>query len=171
MTLSAVAGARVAQKRAEQFRPVLRYDPALLGAVLLLVMFGVVMVYSASAVDAGACCADPLCFLTRQAAGALIGLAALLLTMKVGYRRLEALAVPLLLVSLALLVCVHLPGFGHSAGGATRWLRLGSMTFQPSELAKISLVLWLARSLAREQERVGFFSVGFLPHLVMLAVF
>ena len=91
--------------------------------------------------------------------------------MKVGYRRLEALAVPLVLVSLALLVCVHLPGLGHSAGGATRWLRLGSMTFQPSELAKISLVLWLARSLAKKQERMRLFSVGFLPHLVMLAVF
>ena len=171
MTLSAVAGARVAQRRAEQFRPVLRYDPALLGAVLLLVMFGVVMVYSASAVYAGARLGDPLWFLKRQAAGALIGLAALLMTMKVGYRRLEALAVPLVLVSLALLVCVHLPGLGHSAGGATRWLRLGSMTFQPSELGKISLVLWLARSLARKQERMRFFSVGFLPHLVMLAVF
>ena len=95
MTLSAVAGARVAQKRAEQFRPVLRYDPALLGAVLLLVMFGVVMVYSASAVYAGARLGDPLWFLKRQAAGALIGLAALLLTMKVGYRRLEALALAL----------------------------------------------------------------------------
>jgi cell division protein FtsW len=170
VTLSAVAGARVAQRRSEQLRPVLRYDPALLGAVLLLVMFGVVMVYSASAVYAGARLGDPLWFLKRQAAGALIGLVALLLAMKVGYRGLEPLAVPLLLVSIALLVCVHVPGLGHSAGGATRWLRLGPIAFQPSELAKIALVLWLARSLARKQERMKLFAVGFLPHLLMLAV-
>jgi cell division protein FtsW len=138
--------------------------------VLLLVMFGVVMVYSASAVYAAARLGDPLWFLKRQAAGALIGLGALLMAMKFGYRRLESLAVPLLLVSIALLICVHLPGLGHSAGGATRWLRLGPMTFQPSELVKISLVLWLARSLAKKQERMRFFSVGFLPHLIMLAV-
>jgi len=50
-------------------------------------------------------------------------------------------------------------------------MRLGSVTFQPSELAKIALVLWLARSLARKQERVRTFSVGFLPHMVMLALF
>src|SRR2546421_558468 len=110
------------------------------------------------------------CF-KRQAVGASIGLIALLAAMKFGYRRMEALALPFLFVSLALLVLMHLPGLGHSAGGARRWMRLGAVTFQPSELAKIALVLWLARSLARKQERVRTFSVGFLPHMVMLALF
>jgi cell division protein FtsW len=168
---SAVAGARVARQRSEQLRPVLRYDPLLLVAVLLLVAFGVVMVYSASAVYAGARLGDPLWFFKRQAVGALIGLVTLLAVMKLGYRRLEGLAVPLVLVSLALLALVHAPGLGHAAGGARRWIQLGPLTFQPSELAKISLVLWLARSLAKKQERIRVFSVGFLPHLIMLAVF
>jgi cell division protein FtsW len=168
---SAVAGARVARQRSEQLRPVLRYDPLLLVAVLLLLAFGVVMVYSASAVYAGARLGDPLWFFKRQAVGALIGLVTLLAVMKLGYRRLEGLAVPLVLVSLALLALVHAPGLGHAAGGARRWIQLGPLTFQPSELAKISLVLWLARSLAKKQERIRVFSVGFLPHLIMLAVF
>src|SRR5438552_18390211 len=129
MTVSAVAGARVAQKRAEQFRPVLRYDPALLGAVLLLVMFGVVMVYSASAVYAGARLGDGLWFFKRQLAGAALGLFALLVAMRIGYRRLETLATPLLLIALVLLLLVHVPGLGLAAGGARRWPRLGPVQF------------------------------------------
>ncbi len=170
MSASAAVGARVARQRSEQLRPGLRYDPLLLGAVLIPLMFGVVMVYSASAVYDGARLGDTTWFFKRQAIGASIGLIALLGAMKLGYRRMEALALPLLFVSLALLVLMHLPGLGHSAGGARRWMRLGSVTFQPSELAKIALVLWLARSLARKQERVRTFSVGFLPHMVMLAL-
>jgi len=131
----------------------------------------VVMVYSASAVYAGARLGDGLWFFKRQALGAGIGLLALLAVIKLGYRRLEPLAVPLVLVSVALLVLVHVPGLGHAAGGARRWITLGALTFQPSEIAKLALVLWLARSLSRKQERIRVFSVGFLPHLVMLAAF
>jgi cell division protein FtsW len=171
MTATAVAGARVLRQRSEQLRPGLRYDPILFGAVLLLLTFGVVMVYSASAVYAGARLGDAMWFFKRQAIGASIGLVALLAAMKVGYRRLETLALPLVFVSIALLVLLHVPGLGHTAGGARRWMRIGGITFQPSELAKIALVLWLARSLAKKQERMRLFSVGFLPHLVMLAVF
>ena len=171
MSASAVAGARVARHRAESLRPGLRYDPVLLGAVLALLTFGVVLVYSASAVYASARLGDGVWFFKRQAAGAVAGLCALLATMKIGYRRLEPLAVPLALIALALLVAVHVPGLGHAAGGARRWIHLGPITFQPSEIAKIALVLWLARSLSRKQERIRVFSVGFLPHLVMLGVF
>ena len=168
---SPVAGARVSQRRSESMRPVFRYDPVLLCAVLLLTAFGVVMVYSASAVYAGARLGDGLWFFKRQALGAGLGIAALLLAMKIGYRRLEALAVPLLVLSLGLLVLVRVPGLGHAAGGAQRWMRLGPITFQPSEIAKLSLILWLARSLAKKQDRIRLFSVGFLPHLFMLGLF
>ena len=171
MSFSAAAGARVQRLRSEQLRPGLRYDPVLLAAVLILVTFGVVMVYSASAVYAGARLGDAMWFFKRQAIGAALGLGALLLAMKLGYRRLEPLAVPLLLVSIALLLLMHFPGLGHTAGGARRWIRIAGLTFQPSEVAKIALVLWLARSLARKQERIRLFSVGFLPHVIMLALF
>jgi len=170
MSFSAAAGARVQRLRSEQLRPGLRYDPVLLAAVLILVTFGVVMVYSASAVYAGARLGDATWFFKRQALGAFLGLVALLSAMKLGYRRLEPLAVPLLLVSIALLLLMHVPGLGHTAGGARRWIRIAGITFQPSEVAKIALVLWLARSLARKQERIRLFSVGFLPHVIMLAL-
>jgi cell division protein FtsW len=160
----------VAAARGEQ-RLALRYDPWLLGAALVLAMFGVVMVYSASAVYASARLGDGLWFFKRQALGAAAGLAALLLAMKLGYRRIEKLAVPLLLLSLVLLVLVLVPGLGVVAGGARRWLRVGSLAFQPSELAKVALVLWLSRSLARKGERVRTFSAGLLPHLFMLGLF
>jgi cell division protein FtsW len=166
---AAAAGARTERRRASQ--AALRYDPVLLFAVLLLLTLGVVMVYSASAVYAGARLGDGLWFFKRQAVGAVLGLVALLAALKIGYRRLEPLAVPFVIVSLALLVLVHFPGLGHSAGGARRWMTLGPLTFQPSEVAKIALVLWLARSLAKKQERIRVFSVGFLPHLVMLGLF
>jgi cell division protein FtsW len=170
MSGSAVAGARVMRQRSEQ-RAALRYDPVLLGAVLLLLSLGVVMVYSASAVYASARLGDGLWFFKRQALGAALGLTALLATLKLGYRRLEALAVPFLLLALLLLALVHVPGLGHAAGGARRWMQLGPVTFQPSEMAKIALVLWLSRSLARKQERMRVFSVGLLPHLFMLGLF
>jgi cell division protein FtsW len=134
-------------------------------------MLGVVMVYSASAVYAGARLGDGLWFFKRQAGAAAAGVAVVLLVMRVGYRRFELLAVPLVILSLALLVFLQFPGLGHAAGGARRWMKLGSLIFQPSEIAKISLVLWLARSLAKKQERIRLFSVGFLPHLVMLGLF
>ena len=149
----------------------LRYDPWLLGAALLLATLGVLMVYSASAVYAAARLGDGLWFCKRQGMGVLAGLCAMLLAMKIGYRRMEKFAVPLLIVSLVLLGLVFVPGLGFAAGGARRWLRAGPISFQPSELAKIALVLWLARSLAKKGERVRLFSVGFLPHLFVLGLF
>jgi cell division protein FtsW len=169
ISAAAGAGSKVARERSR--RPALRYDPVLLGAVLALTTLGVVMVYSASAVYAGARLGDGLWFVKRQLLGAALGLVALFFAMKVGYKRLEALAVPLVFLSLLLLVLVQVPGLGHAAGGARRWMRLGGFTFQPSELAKIALVLWLGRSLSRKQDRIALFSVGFLPHLVMLGAF
>jgi len=166
--VSATAAIRVPHAR-EPFRPS-RYDPLLLGATLLLTMLGIVMVYSASAVYAGARLGDGLWFFKRQVAGAALGLAALVLALRVGYRRLEKLAVPLLFVSLLSLVAVHLPGFGRAAGGARRWLAIGTLQFQPSELVKLALVLWLARSLSRKQDRIRLFSAGVLPHLIVLGI-
>ena len=171
MSLSAAAGMRVQRQRDSALRPILRYDPVLLGAVLLLLMLGVVMVYSASAVYAGARLGDGLWFFKRQAGAAAAGVAVVLLVMRVGYRRFEPLAVPLVILSLALLVLLQFPGLGHAAGGARRWMKLGSLIFQPSEIAKISLVLWLSRSLARKQDRIRVFSVGFLPHITVLGLF
>jgi cell division protein FtsW len=166
--VSASAAIRVPHVR-DAARP-FRYDPVLLGAVLVLTMLGVVMVYSASAVYAGARLGDGLWFFKRQLAGAALGLFALLVAMRIGYQRLEKLATPLLLLALLLLMLLHVPGLGRVAGGARRWLVLGPIQFQPSELVKLALVLWLARSLSRKQDRIRIFSAGLLPHLLVLGI-
>jgi cell division protein FtsW len=72
---------------------------------------------------------------------------------------------------MALLAAVHVPGIGAEAGGATRWLRLGPLTFQPSELARLILILYLAYSIDRKQAQIKVFSIGFAPHMVILAAF
>ena len=145
----------------------LGFDPWLLAAVLLLTGFGLVMVYSASAVTAAARVHDEFYFLKRQLLAAAAGVAFLALLLRVGYRRLEPVSTPLLFLVLASLVAVLLPGVGRVAGGARRWIDLGAFSFQPAEAAKVALVLYLARSLSRKKERMRIFSVGFLPHVLV----
>jgi cell division protein FtsW len=152
---------------ARRTRNVAPLDPWLLAAVLLLTGFGLVMVYSASAVTAQARVHDQFYYLKRQLVAAGVGLTLLLALLKLGYRRLEALAVPLLLAVFVALVLVLVPGIGKVAGGARRWIDLGFIRFQPAEAAKVVLVLYLARSLARKKERMRQFSIGFLPHLAV----
>jgi len=141
------------------------YDPLLLGAVLLLVGFGLVMVYSSSAITAQDKLGDSFFFLKRQATAAALGLGAMAFAMKLGYRRMARLAYPLLLLAIVLLIAVLIPHVGTVAGGATRWIRLPGVSIQPAEIAKIAWVIYLAYSLAKKREKVASFSVGFLPHL------
>jgi len=148
-------------------RPV---DVALAALVIALIGFGVVMVYSASAVQATLHYHDPQFFLKRQAIYAFIGLAIVFLISLVDYHRLYKLTYPVLGgVGVLLLLCVA--GLGHSGGGATRWLSIGPVHVQPAEMAKLALVTWLAYSLAKKAERVKTFTVGFLPHLIVAGIF
>lgn len=141
------------------------YDPLLLVAVLSLVGFGLVMVYSASAITAQDKLGDSFYFLKRQATAAGVGLLAMAVAMKLGYRRMARLAYPLLIVTIILLVLVLIPGLGTTVGGAKRWLRMPGISIQPAEIAKVSWVIYLAYSLAKKREKVKHFSIGFVPHL------
>jgi cell division protein FtsW len=143
----------------------LSYDPLLLFAVLTLVGFGLVMIYSASAITAQDKLGDSFYFLKRQAIAASVGLLAMAVTMKVGYRKMARLAYPLLIIAFILLIAVLIPGLGTVVGGARRWLRLPGVSLQPAEVAKVAWVVYLAYSLAKKQEKVKSFSIGFLPHL------
>jgi cell division protein FtsW len=145
-------------------------DPVLAAVVVALIGFGVVMVYSASAVQATVQYHDPQFFLKRQAAYAVAALLALWASSRIDYHRLYKLTYPLLaLVGILLLLCVV--GFGHSGGGAARWLSIGPVHVQPAEMAKVSLVIWLAYSLAKKADRIKTFTVGFLPHLIVAGVY
>jgi cell division protein FtsW len=145
-------------------------DRLLLWVILVLTAIGAVMVYSASAVTAAARFHDSFHFLWRQLSAIVVGLVLLVLALKVGYRRAERLAYPFLAATLVLLVLVLVPFIGHMAGGARRWINFGLFSFQPAEAAKLALVMYLAHSLAKKQEKVRSFSIGFLPHLLVAAV-
>jgi cell division protein FtsW len=114
---------------------------------LALVAFGMVMVYSATSASAAIGGGNSVYFLKRQGLFALVGLAALVLARRWNYRRLRHLAPSLLLGALFLLFFALVAG--HDVNGARRWIELGPATFQPSELAKLSLCIWTALYLAR----------------------
>ncbi|MGC4122881.1 MAG: putative lipid II flippase FtsW [Myxococcales bacterium] len=144
-----------------------RIDLVLLAAALSLCAIGMVMVYSSSAVSALSRNGDSYFFLKRQVLAFALGIAACVGVLKMGYRRLAWLAYPALLVAVALLIAVLIPGIGTTAGGARRWIRLPGFSLQPAELAKMALVVYLSYSLAKKREKVKVFSVGFLPHCMI----
>jgi cell division protein FtsW len=145
-----------------------RFDYILLVVVLALVGIGIVMVYSTTAIPAGERFHDPYYFLKRQAAYAGIGCLSLLMVMVfIPYGALKRLAYPILILSILSLIAVLIPGIGYRAGGAMRWIRIQAFSFQPSEFAKLGLIIFLAYFLAKKEERIRSFSFGFLPTVLL----
>ncbi len=144
-------------------------DPFLVGAVVLLVGLGTVLVYSASAVRADALGAGTSHFLIRHTVAVVLGLSIMSVTVRVPVDAWARLALPLLIVTAVLLVCVFVPGLGRSANGAQRWLSLGPLSIQPAEVAKLSVAVYLANVLAKKRERVSDFSAGFLPPVAIVS--
>lgn len=141
-------------------------DVQLAATLVGLMAFGVVMVYSASAVYAGNMFGNGAHFLLRQTVFASLGLVVLALFSRVRIDWLRASTYPVLLVAVLLMLAVAL-GLGRSAGGATRWIAVGPVNIQPAELAKLAMIMWLAHSLAKKAHRVRTFSIGFLPHVIV----
>ena len=133
----------------------------------VLLSAGVVMVYSASAIVAADRFGDPYFFLKNQLFWAFLGSLALWGAMRLDYRRLEKLVLPALLLAVALLVLVLVPAVGQAINGTRRWLRFGPVSFQPVELAKLALVVYLAAFVARKGEAIGDFRRGIVPPLAV----
>lgn len=114
-----------------------------------LVLFGLVMVYSASSGPAALGNANPLGFVERQAIYALVGVALLIVVSRVELERIRALA-PTLVVT-ALVLCLAVLAVGPRINGARRWIAVGPLVFQPSELAKLAVVIWTAAYLSRHR--------------------
>jgi cell division protein FtsW len=140
-------------------------DPVLLAAVLSLVAFGVVMVYSASAVYATQKFGSATYFLRRDLAWTALGLLAMAWAARTDFSVYRRYTYPLLVVSLGLLVAVL--AVGVRINGAKRWFHFGGFSFQPAELAKLALVMYLAQSLAKKAAKVRSFTVGFVPHMIV----
>lgn len=147
------------------------YDKHILFPVLLLVGIGIVMVYSASSAVALKKFGSDFFFFRKQALFAVAGISLLVLCRHIPYKFYWHLTYPLLIGSMLLLVVIHIPGVGYKAGGATRWISFAGYTFQPAELARIALIFFLAYSLSKKRENVREFSIGFFPHIFVLAIF
>lgn len=142
-------------------------DRLLLLVTLSLVGLGIVMIYSASAIRAQERFGDPTFFLKKQLVYACLGLLAMAWAMGRDLKTFQRLTPILFLGSLLLLLLVLVPHVGVRINGARRWLRLFGISFQPAELAKLTVILFLASYFARRQDRLDDFLDGFLPPLCM----
>lgn len=127
----------------------------LLGCTAILLGVGLAMVLSASSVTALTLYGSPFTVVQKQALWAAIGLPLAWVASGLPVRTYRRLAYPLLTVALLLLVLVQIPGLGRQVNGNTNWLVLGPLTLQPSELAKLALVIWGADLLARKRGRLA----------------
>ncbi|MDZ7664318.1 MAG: putative lipid II flippase FtsW [Desulfotignum sp.] len=143
----------------------------LLFPALMLCGIGIIMVYSASSAISMQTHNTLFYFLQRQIIFFGISLGVLVMAASFPHRFYNKLAYIILLAALISLTAVLIPGLGIEANGAHRWLDLGMIRFQPAEFAKLALILFLGYSLAKKQAMITDFSVGFMPHLLIFALF
>jgi len=145
-------------------------DPWLVLGIGLLLSLSLVIVFDVSYFQAKESYGDPLYFFRKHLIAIGIGLVLAAIASRVPLALYRQAAYPLLGVSALLLVAVLIPGIGTQRGGAQRWLLLGPVMFQPSELAKLALVLYLAAAMARKGDRIREFWAGILPFCMVAGV-
>lgn len=142
-------------------------DYVLMTAVLTLLAIGTLVVFSASAPGALQVYGSPYHFLERQLMWALLGIILMVVTSRIDYWRYSNWSLPLFGVSVFLLIIVLVPHIGIEINGSRRWIGVGPLQVQPSELAKLALVFLFARLFSLHQDRLGDFWRGVVPHLVL----
>ncbi len=145
-----------------------RYDETMLAVVLVLVALGLVLLYSTSAYNGRVKFNDPLYYLKKQGFATLIGLSGMIFVARIDYHKWIPLAIPGYLAAVALSVAVML--FGDEYNGSKRWLSLGPLSFQPSEFAKVAIILFLACLVTKNARRMGKFRTLVLMMLPVLPV-
>ncbi|MGI8427594.1 MAG: putative lipid II flippase FtsW [Actinomycetota bacterium] len=128
--------------------------PLLFVTSLALVLIGLVMILSASSVEAYKQYGSSFLFFYRQTVGVFIGLFAMVILARMDYRKLRRIARPLFILCIILLGAVLVPGISVTRAGSSRWLDIGLLTFQPSELAKLSLIMFCATALAGKETAI-----------------
>jgi cell division protein FtsW len=137
-------------------------------AAVTLLGIGVIMVFSASSVTAAGLRDDAYYYLKKQSLWAGLGVIAMVAFMNIDYRLWRRAGKLILVITVILLLMVLVPGLGREGLGARRWLVLGPINIQPSEIAKLSLVIFLAGYLASKGEQIREFRAGLLPAMVLL---
>jgi cell division protein FtsW len=144
-----------------------RAEAAIAAAAVALVGLGLVMIYSTSGVLAERFGSETH-FLARQAVWAAVAAGAFLAARATDYHLLARLRRPIIVAAVVLLVLVLVPGVGAKLNGARRWFRLAGASFQPSDAAKLALVVYLASFLAEKREALSDWRRGFLPPVIVL---
>lgn len=147
-----------------------RPDLVLLGAILALLAIGMVMVYSSSAVKGYVQYDDPYHFLKMEVMWVTLGLAAMILAMRLNLEFLRKWAKPALILAIVLLIMVKIPGIGRRVNGADRWIGLGPLSIQPSEVIKLAMVLVMAHTLSIDPHKIKSFRKGLIPVLGLLGL-
>jgi len=137
---------------------------------IILLAVGVVMVYSSSAINAYETMRDSSYYLKRHLIYLLLGAIASFWIMAIDYEVIRKYIKPALIVSFFLLVLVLIPGIGREIAGARRWFRFSILSFQPSQVAKLVLILYFADVLSRKQSDIKSFAHGFMPPMIMLSL-
>lgn len=145
-------------------------DRRLLTITLILIVFGLVVLSSAGIVDGQKKFGLPYYYLTHQLLyGILPGLALMLIFSIIDYRFWKKVSLFILVGSLALMIMIFTPNFGHGLKGATRWINLGAFSFQPAEALKLSLIIYLAAWFGSRDERIKRWSYGTVPFLMIIS--
>lgn len=147
-----------------------RYDTTLLLVTVFLVMFGIIMVFSASSAISFKEAGNQYGYFTRHLIFAILGFVLMFTMMRIDYHLIRNFVYPLLLGSILLLVLVLIPGVGRSINGARRWIAFMGLSFQPAELAKLAMVVYLAYSLTKKDDMIKTLRVGFIPHMIVLTI-
>lgn len=130
--------------------PAFSYGAAIIWAAVLLTGLGLLIIYSSSSVPAFQKFGDSFHFMRKQAVVAAAGFLVVLIVQKMPYRWVDRMTIPMVILAFVLLVMPLIPGLGVKANGAARWIRFPGFTFQPAELAKLALILFLSKNLARK---------------------
>lgn len=147
------------------------YDVLLLSAVILLLLIGLIMVMSASAVIAEHDFGDAFYYVKRQAIFAALGLLAMMFASSIDYWHYREHVRAIAIISLLSLILVLIPGIGVIRGGARSWIGIGAFSIQPAEFAKLALIMMLAVYLERHHARLTFFWKGLFPPLFISVLF
>lgn len=145
-------------------------DYVLLTAVVMLLVIGLIAVYSSSYALGVVQFDDANHFVKRQAFWGSVGLIGMVVAMRLDYRRLIALSPLLMLIALVALVLALVPGVGVTQNGASRWIGIGPFVGQPSEFAKFAVLIYMAAWLAAKGDTVRDFSLGVAPFLATVGM-
>lgn len=151
-------------------RPISLYDKCLISVVIGLLIIGLMMVASSSVMISTKYFHQPFHFLIRQTCYLFAGLMIALIVIRTDSSFWERISMPMLIVCLLMLLIVLIPGIGRTVNGSRRWLALGPIGIQVSEMAKLAIIFYLSGYLVRQQQSVSERIVGFIKPMLILVL-